>query len=108
MTNNHPVFVIGCKILTNFINLLMILVNIEDLLTNHLPLFVVGCGIPGKPNRGYRVGNDFSTGATVEYFCDSGLRMVSGSRLRTCNEHGKWSGTLPRCRGKCLFIIKKK
>ncbi|KAK3730731.1 hypothetical protein QZH41_005003 [Actinostola sp. cb2023] len=59
---------------------------------------LVGCGNPGKPKRGYRVGNDFSTGATVEYFCDSGLRMVSGTRLRTCSEHGKWSGTLPRCR----------
>ncbi|XP_031550169.1 transmembrane protease serine 6-like [Actinia tenebrosa] len=58
-----------------------------------------GCENPGEIKRGYRVGTNFSSGATVEYFCDPGFRLVSGSRLRTC-ENGKWSGTSPRCRGR--------
>ncbi|XP_031574703.1 sushi, von Willebrand factor type A, EGF and pentraxin domain-containing protein 1-like, partial [Actinia tenebrosa] len=62
-----------------------------------------GCENPGEIKRGYRVGTNFSSGATVEYFCDPGFRLVSGSRLRTC-ENGKWSGTSPRCRdlNECL------
>lgn len=60
---------------------------------------VAGCENPGEIKRGYRVGSNFSSGAAVEYFCDPGFRLVSGSRLRTC-ENGKWSGTPPRCRGK--------
>lgn len=59
-----------------------------------------GCGDPGVPKHGSRVGDSFSIKSSVEYFCDKGFKLAKGSRLRQCQESGKWSGVLPKCTGK--------
>lgn len=49
--------------------------------------------------NGFRVGEDFSYKAKVEYFCNPGFRLTAGTRLRHCQLNKKWSGTLPICEG---------
>ena len=49
--------------------------------------------------NGFRVGEDFSYKAKVEYFCNPGFRLTAGTRLRHCQLNKKWSGTLPTCEG---------
>lgn len=55
------------------------------------------CGDPGVPKNGFRVGEDFSYQATVEYFCNPGFKLVEGTRFRSCQKNEKWTGTLPTC-----------
>lgn len=55
------------------------------------------CDDPGVPMNGFRVGEDFSYKAKVEYFCNPGFRLTAGTRLRHCQLNKKWSGTLPTC-----------
>ncbi|KAK2566870.1 Transmembrane protease serine 6 [Acropora cervicornis] len=58
------------------------------------------CVNPGIPKSGFRVGEVFSYGATVEYFCNPGFRISAGNRLRRCQKNEKWTGSLPICEGK--------
>lgn len=55
------------------------------------------CVNPGIPKSGFRVGEVFSYGATVEYFCNPGFRITAGNRLRRCQKNEKWTGSLPIC-----------
>lgn len=55
------------------------------------------CDDPGVLMNGFRVGEDFSYKAKVEYFCNPGFRLTAGTRLRHCQLNKKWSGTLPIC-----------
>lgn len=57
------------------------------------------CVNPGIPKSGFRVGEVFSYGATVEYFCNPGFRITAGNRLRRCQKNEKWTGSLPICEG---------
>ena len=38
----------------------------------------------------------YSCGDTVEYACEE-LHNLHGSRIRTCDEEGRWSGAAPVC-----------
>lgn len=42
-------------------------------------------------------------GSTVTYKCDAGYELF-GSETRTCQENGRWSGSLPFC-GEFLFVF---
>lgn len=55
------------------------------------------CVDPGIPKNGFRVGEDFNNGASVEYFCNPGFRVTAGNRLRRCQKNAKWTGSPPTC-----------
>ena len=59
----------------------------------------ISCGDPGAISNGTRTGEDFSFGRTVNYECDSGFKLI-GSRNRTCQDSGQWSGEPPTCNGR--------
>ena len=42
------------------------------------------------------------SGLVSTYTCDSGYKLI-GSKTRTCQVDGTWSGALPSCKGMCLF-----
>jgi len=57
---------------------------------------LVDCGDPGTPANGERLGSDFTYGKTIVYDCNPGYQL-SGSRERTCQLDGKWSGSIATC-----------
>ena len=61
-------------------------------------LVVIDCGDPGTPANGERVGSEFTYGKTITYDCDPGYQ-ISGSRSRTCQLDGSWSGSVATCVG---------
>jgi formylglycine-generating enzyme required for sulfatase activity len=57
----------------------------------------VDCGTLSNPGNGTVATPDGTTlGATATYSCSSGFTLV-GSRTRTCQGTGAWSGTAPTC-----------
>ena len=62
---------------------------------------VINCGDPGTPANGERVGTEFTYGKTIIYDCDPGYQL-SGSRTRTCQLDGSWSGSVASCTGKSI------
>ena len=60
---------------------------------------VVTCGDPGTPSNGQRDLANQNFGTEVTYTCDVGYEL-EGSRRRTCQANGLWSGQLPECRSK--------
>jgi len=57
---------------------------------------LIDCGDPGTPANGERVGSEFTYGKTITYDCDPGYQ-ISGSRSRTCQLDGSWSGSVATC-----------
>ncbi|XP_033119931.1 uncharacterized protein LOC117119232 [Anneissia japonica] len=55
------------------------------------------CSDPGPIDNGIRVGNDFSYGSNVSFFCDSNYYLGAGSARRVCHSCGEWSGSQPNC-----------
>ena len=64
-----------------------------------LVVHLTKCVDPGIPKNGFRVGEDFNNGASVEYFCNPGFRVTAGNRLRRCQKNAKWTGSPPTCEG---------
>ena len=60
--------------------------------------FTATCEDPGKPEDGWRVGNNFGNGSVVTFGCNSSSYVLVGASNITCNE-GKWSGKTPSCEG---------
>lgn len=54
------------------------------------------CPDPGVPAGSRRTGHIFNIGDKVTYRCDDNLQLI-GSKERTCEEGGQWSGTEPEC-----------
>lgn len=54
------------------------------------------CPDPGVPAGTTRTGNMFHIGDKVTYRCDNKLSLI-GSKERTCQDNGQWSGTEPQC-----------
>lgn len=60
----------------------------------------VDCGPPENPFNGNAVFTSTSYNSVVSYECKYGY-ILSGEPTRRCGADGKWSGTTPKCQGKC-------
>ena len=68
-----------------------------------IPIAVrVFCGQPGIPSNG-RVNTSAGTsvGDVARYSCDKGYRLI-GLNETTCQDDGRWNGSVPTCEGKIL------
>ncbi|XP_024122044.1 complement factor B [Oryzias melastigma] len=54
------------------------------------------CSDPGVPAGASKRGSTFTAGGTVTYSCNGNMVLV-GSRERTCQENGRWTGREPAC-----------
>lgn len=63
---------------------------------------VISCGDPGSPINGEILGSEFTYGKTVIYDCNPGYQL-KGTRSRTCQLDGSWSGLVATCVSKLLF-----
>ncbi|XP_049819209.1 sushi, von Willebrand factor type A, EGF and pentraxin domain-containing protein 1 [Aethina tumida] len=55
------------------------------------------CGSPDKKINTTIVGNNYNLGASIEYKCPEGHRLVGDSK-RNCDKEGFWSGSAPTCK----------
>ena len=55
------------------------------------------CRSPGNFNHGLKIGNNYTHGKTVRYFCNLGYALEGEDQL-TC-EDGKWNAAIPKCKG---------
>ncbi|KAG5272530.1 hypothetical protein AALO_G00166550 [Alosa alosa] len=62
----------------------------EDLKT------VISCGWIAPPSNGTKEGTTYLQGFTVKFSCNSGY-VLQGSKERTCQSNGQWSGELTEC-----------
>ncbi|RVE63837.1 hypothetical protein OJAV_G00140210 [Oryzias javanicus] len=60
------------------------------------------CSDPGVPAGASRRGSIFAAGGTVTYSCNDNTYLV-GSRERTCQENGRWTGREPACYSKFTY-----
>ena len=68
-----------------------------------IPLFTVGCSSLANPTNGQVSHTGGTTlGRTATYSCNRGYNVV-GSRNRTCQATGLWSGSAPTCQGMLLL-----
>ncbi|ELT94705.1 hypothetical protein CAPTEDRAFT_131340, partial [Capitella teleta] len=59
---------------------------------------VVDCGDPGNATKAVVVNTpDFTYASLIQYECDLGYVLVSGSLLRECLSNGSWSEETPVC-----------
>ncbi|XP_068102447.1 sushi domain-containing protein 2 isoform X2 [Hyperolius riggenbachi] len=68
--------------------------NHQSLVDNLKP--VVSCGWIGPPGNGAKNGTTYLSGFTITFSCDSGF-VLTGSKERTCQDNGIWSGTPAQC-----------
>ena len=61
----------------------------------------ITCGFPGKPSNGNVSpgGSVHNYGVTVTYSCNTGYRLIGGSK-RQCTASTAWTGTTPTCQRK--------
>ncbi|XP_073481569.1 sushi domain-containing protein 2 [Aquarana catesbeiana] len=57
---------------------------------------VVTCGWLGSPANGSKNGTNYLAGFTITFSCNSGF-VLSGSKQRTCQSNGNWSGAPAQC-----------
>ena len=74
----------------------------EDYL-NCLSTAVVRCGgPPAAPINGQRIGSGTTYNSVVTYSCDTNY-ILNGSRIRTCQSNGQWSGRVTQCNRKLCW-----
>ena len=59
----------------------------------------ITCDDPGFPHHGDRVGISLKFGATLNFTCDPGYKMI-GSKQLQCLASGRWLGHVPKCERK--------
>lgn len=60
----------------------------------------VQCDNPGTPDNGYMQGSGpFKAGDVIQFNCNSDF-MMEGQPIIACQDNGRWSGPLPKCRFK--------
>ncbi|XP_074146807.1 sushi domain-containing protein 2 [Sminthopsis crassicaudata] len=57
----------------------------------------VSCGWLAPPEHGKKTGTRYLVGASVEFGCEPGFTL-SGSKQRTCQPDGRWSGEPAQCK----------
>ena len=67
---------------------------------------VANCRSPDDLNHGLKIGNNYTHGKTVRYFCNLGYTLEGEAQL-TC-EDGRWNTDIPKCKGKehCCLLSK--
>ena len=67
------------------------------------PLTVVNCGVlTGQANGRVSYTSGTTIGQTATYSCNMGYNLM-GSRSRTCQATGEWSGSAPTCQSMLLL-----
>ncbi|XP_053555720.1 sushi domain-containing protein 2 [Bombina bombina] len=69
--------------------------NIHKTLVNSLKP-VVSCGWLAPPANGSKNGTSYLVGSMVKFSCNTGF-VLNGSRQRTCQSDGAWSGDPAQC-----------
>ncbi|XP_051829342.1 sushi domain-containing protein 2 [Antechinus flavipes] len=57
----------------------------------------VSCGWLSPPEHGKKTGTSYLVGYSVEFSCEPGYSL-RGSKRRTCQPDGRWSGEVPQCK----------
>lgn len=58
----------------------------------------VQCDNPGSPDNGYMQGTEpFKAGDVVQFNCNNEF-MMEGQPIIACQDNGRWSGPLPKCK----------
>jgi hypothetical protein len=72
--------------------------------TSESVIYYRTCSFPGAISKGEvsPAQSEYSTGVTVTYSCQTGYTL-QGSRTRTCQSNGQWSGFLPICQSKSFW-----
>ena len=60
------------------------------------------CGNLPVPMNGFIIGNQTTYPNKLLFSCDDGFDLI-GSRVRSCEADGKWSGEQPTCKGTLLI-----
>ena len=70
--------------------------------TSSIYLSVVSCSqnLSDVVNGKQWLSNNSIFGSIVNITCNKGYKLTFGSQLRTCQENGTWSGSLPVCTSK--------
>ena len=66
-------------------------------------LDTVDCGVPEAPSNGGVNVDKTTVGSSVVYYCKQGF-VLSGDTRRVCKLNGRWSGSVPSCNSKCLYV----
>ena len=67
------------------------------------PYSAVDCGDPGTPTNGQRTLSNTTYNSVVTYTCTTHY-VLHGSKSRTCQSNGKWSGIVPQCKGMLVKV----
>jgi hypothetical protein len=49
--------------------------------------------------------NETVYGSVAEFTCNDGYNLTDGDEMVTCDEDGKWNGTIPICRKGFLALV---
>lgn len=73
-----------------------------QLMVKELKFLEVQCDNPGAPANGYAQGSaPYRAGDVVQFNCNPEY-MMQGQPIIACQDSGRWSGVLPKCKF-CLF-----
>ena len=65
------------------------------------------CGNINTPRNGSKIGEETTYPQSVEFVCDEGFVLL-GSKVRSCQASGTWSGVQLLCKGKRVSIEERK
>lgn len=66
--------------------------------------YVTGTELKEVANTG-RDCKDVRDGNSCHYECDTGYRLLNGTKVMKCNPWGRWEGTVPRCESMYIFLL---
>lgn len=69
-----------------------------------MTISAISCGNPGIPTNGEVTGTKYTYNQKLRYDCNPGFKLV-GTRERTCDLNGQWSGVQPSCQRKMLLSV---
>ncbi len=64
----------------------------------------IDCGSPGVLRNGFLSGERFDYPNIIAFFCNDGFELIGKDTTRACQENGLWSGTMPYCQRKLIYI----
>ena len=66
---------------------------------------VTDCGVPPSPINGYVEFSSTSIYSIATYHCNKN-HVLLGYDSTQCVNGGKWSGVVPLCRSKCIYVCR--